>query len=303
LVKSWSGLLDALAGVVRNTAPASLSMRAGSILALGPHGFHRVAYTDWGAGPPVLCVHGLTRNGRDFDRLAAALARSRRVVCPDVVGRGRSDRLAQPEDYGYPLYLSDMTALIARLGVTEVDWIGTSMGGLIGMMLAAQPNTPIRRLVLNDVGPLVPAAALRRLATYVGEDPRFETLAELEAYLRKVHAPFGPLSDADWAHLAAHGHRALEDGGFGLAYDPAIARALNGALFDVDLWSIWEQVRHPVLVLRGADSDLLLPETAAQMTRRGPGATLIEFPGVGHAPALTAPEQIAAIREWLDSTP
>jgi pimeloyl-ACP methyl ester carboxylesterase len=276
-------------------------MRAGSVRALGPHGFHRTAYAEWGSGPPVICVHGLTRNGRDFDRLAAALAASRRVVCPDVAGRGRSDWLAHAEDYGYPLYLSDMAALIARTGEAEVDWIGTSMGGLIGMMLAAQPNTPIRRLVLNDVGPLVPGAALRRLAGYVGQDPRFTSLAELEAHLRKVHAPFGPLDDADWAHLAAHGHRRLEDGSFGLAYDPAIGRALTGAPFDVNLWAIWDKVACPVLVLRGADSDLLLPETAQEMMRRGPRARLVEFPGIGHAPALMNAEQIAAIRDWLDS--
>ncbi len=302
-MKRWPGLLDALADLVRNTWRLPVSMRTGGVRTLGPHGFHWIAHTDWGAGPVVMCVHGLTRNGRDFDRLAEAIGRKRRVVCPDVVGRGRSDWLAHAEDYGYPLYLSDMVALIARCGAAQLDWIGTSMGGLIGMMLAAQPGTPIRRLVLNDVGPLVPAAALRRIATYVGQDPRFASLAELEAYLRSVHAPFGPLDDADWAHLAAHGHRRLEDGSFGLAYDPAIGRAVAGALFDVDLWPVWDKVTCPVLVLRGAESDLLLPATAREMTRRGPRATLVEFPGIGHAPALTSADQIAAIRDWLDRQP
>jgi pimeloyl-ACP methyl ester carboxylesterase len=277
-------------------------MRTGSVLGLGPHGFHRVAYVEWGerAAPRTLvCAHGLTRNGRDFDRLATALADAFRVVCPDVVGRGRSDWLTQAEGYGYPQYLADMAALIARLDVLEVDWVGTSMGGLIGMMLAAQPNTPIRRLVLNDVGPFLPKAALERIAGYVGQDPRFETLEALEAYLRRVHAPFGPLPDAAWRHLAEHGHRRLPDGGFGLAYDPAIGAAFRQGVQDVDLWSVWDAVRCPVLVLRGAESDLLSAETAAEMERRGPRARVVTFPGIGHAPALVAEDQIAVVRGWL----
>ena len=282
-------------------------MKTESVLGLSPHGFHRVAYTHWGdaaADRTVICVHALTRNGRDFDRLAAALAENCRVACPDIAGRGQSDWLAHGADYSYPQYLADMTVLIARLsrdsGFTPVDWVGTSMGGLIGMMLAAQPGTPIRRLVLNDVGPFLPKAALARIAGYIGQDPRFATLDELEAYLRRVHAPFGPLSDESWRHMAEHGHRRLEDGGFALAYDPAIAQAFRqGALQDMDLWRVWDAVRCPVLVLRGAESDLLTPEVAAEMTRRGPRAELVTVPGVGHAPALMDNEQIAVVRDWL----
>ena len=276
-------------------------MNRRSLRGLGPHGFHRIAYVEWGDGQDgtVVCVHGLTRNGRDFDRLAAALAASRRVVCPDVVGRGQSDWLAEPGDYGYPQYCADMAALIARLDVDHVDWVGTSMGGLIGLMLAAMPRSPIRRLVLNDVGPFLPRAALARLALYVGKDPAFADLAGLEAHLRQVHAPFGPLTDEEWRQLASHGQRRDAAGQLRLAYDPAIGRAFSGELADVDLWPLWDRVACPVLVLRGARSDLLLRATAETMTVRGPGARLVEFPEAGHAPALMAGHQIAVVKDWL----
>ena len=278
------------------------SMKTGSYLGLGTRGFHRIAYVEWGAADAprtVVCAHGLTRNGRDFDRLASVLAQRWRVACPDVVGRGRSDWLADPAGYGYPQYLADMAALIARLDVAAVDWVGTSMGGLIGMMLAAQPNSPIRRLVVNDVGPLVPKAAVERIAAYVGLNPSFESVGELEAHLRKVHEPFGALTDADWRHLALQGYRRLENGRFAPAYDPGIAAGFRGALEDVDLWPVWVAITCPGLVLRGARSDLLLAATAAEMTRRGPGATLVEIPEAGHAPALMSAEQIAIVRDWL----
>jgi len=261
-----------------------------------------IAYTEW-AGPPgartVLCVHGLTRNGRDFDDLARALSRSRRVVCPDIVGRGRSQWLSHAGDYGYPLYLADMAALIARLDVAEIDFVGTSMGGLIGMMLAAQPGTPIRRLVVNDIGPLIAKEGLLRIASYVGADPVFADLAALEAYLRKVSASFGALSDAQWRHLAEHGARRRPDGTLGRAYDPAIAGAFKDVAGDVDLWPVWDAIGCPTLVLRGAESDLLRAGDAAAMTRRGPRARLVEFPGIGHAPALMDGAQIAVIEDFL----
>jgi pimeloyl-ACP methyl ester carboxylesterase len=284
---------------------AKLSMRQDYCLGLSAAGFHRAAYVAWGTGqssgkPPVICVHGLTRNGRDFDRLAAALAPDRDVFCPDIVGRGRSDWLKDPAGYTYPQYCADMNALIARLGVEQVDWVGTSMGGLIGMTLAAMPNSPIRRLVLNDVGPLVPRLALQRLAGYVGKDPHFNDLAGVEAYLRQVHAPFGVLDDEAWRHLATHGHRRLPDGRFALAYDPGIGRGFSAAAAkDVDLTSLWQTVRCPVLVLRGANSDLLLPETAKQMAAK---STVVEIPGVGHAPSLMVPDQIELLRSWLAQT-
>src|SRR5215470_576684 len=276
-------------------------MNQRSLLGLGPHGFHRIAYVEWGEARDgtVICVRGLTRNGRDFDHLAAALAGARRVVCPDMAGRGRSNWLADGADYGYPQYCADMNALIARLGVETVDWVGTSMGGLIGLMLAAMPGSPIRRLVLNDIGPFVPKAALVRLAGYVGKDPAFADLAALEAYLRQVHAGFGPLGDDEWRHLAQHGHRRDAAGGLRLVYDPAIGRAFAGEPVDVDLWSLWERVTCPVLLLRGGRSDLLLRETADAMTARGPRARLVEFPEAGHAPALMAAHQIAVVKDWL----
>lgn len=274
-----------------------------TLLGLDLGGFHPLAYVEWGrddgARPPVLCVHGLTRNGRDFDALASDLATAgRRVICPDVVGRGRSGWLANPALYGYPQYLADAAALIARVGAPAVDWVGTSMGGLIGMMLAAQPNTPIRRLVLNDVGPFVPKAALERIGGYVGGDPVFADLGGLEAHLRQVHAPFGPLTDAEWRHLASHSARRRPDGTLGLAYDPGIAAAFTGPMADVDLWMIWAQIWCPILVIRGEASDLLTAETAARMAAR-PDTTLLTIAGCGHAPALMAPDQIQPIRDWL----
>ena len=279
-------------------------MRHAKLSCLSPAGFHDMAYTEWGperAPRPVVCVHGLTRNGRDFDTLAARLAAAgRRVVCPDVVGRGASGRLAEPAGYAYPQYMADMTALIARLDATEVDWVGTSMGGLIGMMLAAQTGTPIRRLVMNDVGPFIPAAALERLATYVGSDPHFKDLEAAEAYFRAVHAPFGDLSDGEWRHLTETSVRPDPAGGFRLNYDPGIAAAFKpGEMTDIDLWPVWDAVSTPSLVLRGADSDLLLPETAQEMTERGSKAKLVTVPGCGHAPALLEQSQTDPILEWL----
>jgi pimeloyl-ACP methyl ester carboxylesterase len=274
-----------------------------SLLGLGPHGFHRVAYADWrtpGSRRTLVCCHGLTRTGRDFDVLAASLEGEYRVVCPDVPGRGRSDWLT-PADYGYPVYLSDMAALIARIGADEVDWLGTSMGGLVGMMLAAQPKTPIRRLILNDVGPFLPAAAVARIAAYVGTNPRCGSLAEAEAYLKSVHAPFGPLTGDQWRQLAEHSVRRLPEGGWALHYDPAIAQGFQALPpGDVNLWPVWDAVSCPVLVLRGAVSDVLTADTARAMQDRGPkDVTVRELAGIGHAPVLMDADQIALVREWL----
>ena len=280
----------------------SMEPRERSYLGLSAKGFHRLVYWEWGApenARVLLCVHGLTRQGRDFDRLASALAAHYRVAAPDIVGRGQSDWLADKAGYGYPQYCADMAVLLARLGSATVDWVGTSMGGLIGMMLAAQPNSPIRHLVLNDIGPLVPKAGVERLAAYVGKDPRFPNLDAAIAYTREVAAPFGALSEDEWRHLTVHGLRQEPDGSFRLRYDPAIAAPLQGEIKDVDLWSLWDRIACPVLVLRGQHSDLLLPATAAEMQRRGPKAKVVEIPGCGHAPALMAAEQIALVREFL----
>lgn len=283
--------------------PLGTHMKSRWFKAISPAGFHRLHYLDWGAadaGRVVICVHGLTRNGRDFDMLAGSLAESWRVCCPDIVGRGLSDRLATASLYAYPQYMSDVAALIARLDVDQVDWVGTSMGGLLGMMLAALPGTPIRRLVVNDVGPFIPAAALRRIGSYVGTVARFADLAALEAHMREIYAPFGPLGDAQWRHLAAHGHVVNDDGSVSANYDPAIADALrNPEIGDLDLWPVWDAVRCPTLVLRGAESDVLPAEVAQEMTLRGPRAALITLAGVGHAPALMEAGQIAAVADFL----
>ncbi len=283
----------------------ALSMKTESYMGLGPSGFHRLVYAEWGAATAprtLICVHGLTRNGRDFDRLAAALSERYRVICPDVAGRGRSDWLPAAE-YSYPQYLADMTVLIARLGAGDVDWLGTSMGGLIGMQLAAAAQSPVRRLILNDIGPFIPKAALARLGDYVGKDPHFASLDELEAYLRKIHAPFGPMTDQDWRHLALQGYRRRENGGFSLAYDPGIAAGFAaGVKQDVDLWALWDKIACPVLVLRGANSDVLTASTAKEMQKRGPKAKVIDCAGAGHAPGLVTEDQIAAIRDWLAQT-
>ncbi len=277
-------------------------------LGLSPAGFHRNVYYDWApdraGAPDLVAVHGMSRNGRDFDALAADLSRDRRVVCPDVVGRGKSDWLPNGALYGYPQYLADANVLIAQLGAQSVDWVGTSMGGLIGMMLAAQPRTPIRRLILNDVGPFIPKGGLERIASYVREVEHFESLAGVEAHLRRILGTFGPLSDAEWAHLTRYSARPLPKGGFGLAYDPAIAGGFQGApIGDVVLWPVWNMVGCPVLVIRGAQSDILQADTAEEMWRSKSNVTLIEFPECGHAPALMNAAQIGAIRDWLEKTP
>jgi pimeloyl-ACP methyl ester carboxylesterase len=280
-------------------------VRQGSYLALGAHGFHRVAYTEWGDpgnDRVVVCVHGLTRNGRDFDWLARGLSDGYRVVCPDIVGRGASEWLEQKESYGYPQYLSDMAALLAHLHAESVHWVGTSMGGLIGMLLAAKPSTPIAKLVMNDIGPVVPKAALERIVSYVGDDPRFATMEELDAYLGEIYAPFGPFTEAQWQGLVESTARALPGGEIGLAYDPGIAVPMKAMpLEDVELWSVWESVSCPVLLIRGGQSDVLLAETAEQMTARGPRAELVEYPDIGHAPSLMSDELIDRVAGWLSS--
>jgi pimeloyl-ACP methyl ester carboxylesterase len=270
--------------------------------ALSLHGFHRLTYYEWGdaANPRVLiCVHGLTRNGRDFDELAHALSGEYRVLCPDMPGRGKSEWLTHKEDYSYPVYCADMAALIARSGAQTVDWVGTSMGGLIGMLLAAQPKSPIRKLVMNDVGPFIPKASLERLSTYVGKPVAHDSFESFEQYIRTISATFGPLTDAQWRHLTETTARKNDDGRWGTNYDSAIAQPFTGPIADVVLWPFWDQIKAPTLVLRGRDSDLLLRETARDMTLRGPKAKLVEFDGIGHAPMLMEQSQIAVVREFL----
>jgi len=280
-----------------------MSIKEKSVLCLGSAGFHRMAYTEWGApdaARTLVCVHGLTRNGRDFDTIAAALEDGYRVICPDIVGRGRSDWLRDGTHYQNPTYLADLVTLLARAGANEVDWLGTSMGGILGMLMASMPGSPIKRLIINDVGPFLPKSALERIAGYTGTAPDFDDIAALEAYLREVHAPFGDLTDQQWRHMAETSSREVDGGKVALAYDPTIGDNFRaGPLDDVDMWGFWDAIRCPTLVVRGESSDLLLSEHAEEMTRRGPKVELVEIAGCGHAPALMDPEQIALIRDWL----
>jgi pimeloyl-ACP methyl ester carboxylesterase len=278
-----------------------------SSLALGaPFPDIELAYVDWGAPDAehvVVCVHGLTRNSRDFDFLAAALAdRGMRIIAVDVVGRGRSTWLDDPQAYAVPAYAAHLAHFLERLSLPSVDWVGTSMGGLVGMFVAAAGGTPIRRLILNDIGPFVPSEALRQIRSYLGLELRFATLGALEAHLRTIHAPFGPLTDAQWRHLAQHGARPSE-GGWVLGYDPAIRIPFQDAADDdLALWEVWDAIRAPTLVLHGADSILLTPRTTTEMMSRGPTTAVIDYPNVGHAPALMSSDQIADIERWLAAT-
>ena len=271
-----------------------------------PRGLHRIAYLEWGdpANAHVLvCVHGLTRCARDFDALAAALSGHYRVICPDVAGRGDSEWLSDPMLYQLPQYLGDMVALVARLDVESVDWLGTSMGGLIGMALAAQPGTPVRKLVINDAGPVITKVSLERIATYVGMAPAFPDIAAAEKYIRTINAAFGPHTDAEWRFLTEGVLRKNADGSLRLHYDPRLAEPFRASLpeKDLELWPLWDAIRCPTLVLRGAQSDLLTKETCVQMTQRGPKAKVVEIPGVGHAPTLMHDDQIRLVKDFLVS--
>jgi pimeloyl-ACP methyl ester carboxylesterase len=274
---------------------------------LGGRGLHRMAYWEWGdpESPRVLvCVHGLSRQGRDFDTLAQAMRGEFRVVCPDVVGRGESDRLADPMGYQVPAYVADMVTLIARLDVESVAWVGTSMGGLVGMALAGLPQSPVARLVLNDVGPAIDAAGIARIASYVGAPLTWASEDEAADYLLTISQGFGPHSRAQWLALTRPMLR-REGERLRLHYDPAIAVSLRAvtpaaaAAGEAALWAAYDAIRCPTLLLRGADSDVLSTATARGMTERGPKARLHEFAGVSHAPMLVVPDQVAAVREFL----
>ena len=278
--------------------------RERSVQRASPSGLHRMAYTEWGdpANPQVLvCVHGLSRNGRDFDDLARAMTDSHRVVCPDIVGRGRSDWLRDPSGYGVPQYVTDMMVLIARLDVETVQWLGTSMGGLIGMVLASLPGTPVSRLLLNDVGPAISSESIRRIGEYIGRAPKFAGLEEAERYIRAVSAPFGALSDTQWRALTESSVRPAADGGLEMIYDPKIADSFHRATAAgmIDLWPMFDRVRCPTRIVRGEFSDLLSAEVAQAMTARGPHPDLVQVPGVGHAPMFMDEAQIAIAREFF----
>ncbi|NKI96170.1 alpha/beta hydrolase [Rhizobacter sp. SG703] len=285
--------------------------RLNHVQCLDTRGLHRMAWWEWGdAGNPrvLVCVHGLSRQGRDFDTFAQAMQGDYRVVCPDVVGRGESDRLADPMGYQIPAYVADMVTLLARLDAATLHWVGTSMGGLIGLGLAALKNSPVSKLVLNDVGPSIEPAALARIGTYLGQPARWRSLEEAADALWSISQGFGPHTREQWLALTRPMLRPdpdANDSGFVPHYDPQIAlpfRAITpeaARAGEAVLWGMYDAIACPTLLLRGADSDLLNRATAQAMTQRGPRALLREFAGVGHAPMLTSPEQIAAVREFL----
>lgn len=281
-------------------------MRTESYLGLSPEGYHNVRVWGWGdpaAERALICVHGLSRNGRDFDALAADLAPHYHIACPDVIGRGESDRVGQAH-YGYPQYCADANALIARMtsgGRNQVDWVGTSMGGLLGMMMAAFPKSPIRKLVLNDVGPVVSKPALDHIATYIDVVPEFDSVEAAADAIAANNAGFGPLTREQWMFLASTSVYQRDDGKWTWRRDPAIGHAFKAQPItaDVVLWDVWDAITCPVLVLRGGDSPLLTAETAEKMMRRGPATEVVTFDGIGHAPALLEEDQIGVIRDWL----
>lgn len=283
-----------------------------TVTCISVRGLHKLAYWEWlprasaspsradGSAPTVLCVHGLTRNGRDFDALADRLSRRWRVVCPDMIGRGRSDRAADPMLYVVPQYIADCVTLIARLGVERLAWVGTSMGGLIGMALAAMPGNPIDRLVLNDIGPVLESSGKGRIADYIGDDPQYATRAAGVADLRERMRSFGPHTDEQFELLVRH-YLVPRGEGWTFHYDPAIALPLRTMpLEPLDLWPTYDAISAPALLLRGAQSDLLSAATAAEMARRGPRAREVVFEGVGHAPSLIDDAQIDAVERFLD---
>jgi pimeloyl-ACP methyl ester carboxylesterase len=271
-----------------------------------------MAYKEWGdpANEKVLvCVHGVTRVGDDFDSLARALSDHYRVVCPDVVGRGRSGRLRNPLLYQIPQYVSDMVTLVARVTANSdsgaVDWFGTSMGGLIGMGLASLPDNPVRKLVLNDIGPTLDPAALQRIGDYIGQDLRFKSFDEGAAFVREVSASFGQHTDQQWHKLAADVLRENDEGEWVRHYDMGLAEPLRGSTperakaDEAALWAAYDAIRCPTLLVRGANSDLLSRATAQQMLQRGPKPKLIEIPDTGHAPTFIHADQIAIARKFL----
>jgi pimeloyl-ACP methyl ester carboxylesterase len=283
-------------------------LEVNSVQCISPAGLHTMAYKEWGDpdNPNVLiCVHGLTRVSDDFDVLATELSNQYRIICPDIVGRGRSDWLRDPQHYQVPQYVSDMVTLIARLNVESVHWFGTSLGGLIGMVLASLPGNPIRKLVLNDIGPVLDPVALARIAEYVGQSMQFATFEEGAEYIRQVSLSFGSHSAAQWRKLAADVLRQDTEGAWIRHYDLGLAVPFKtttpetAKLSEQLLWAAYDAIRCPTLLIRGKDSDLLSWDTAHAMTKRGPKATLVEIPAVGHAPTFVTESQIDIAKKFL----
>jgi pimeloyl-ACP methyl ester carboxylesterase len=262
-----------------------------------------VHYTEWGiaGAPPLVMWHGLARTGRDFDVIAAALADRFHIICPDTIGRGLSEWSDRPdEDYCLDAYARLARDVADAAGLGEIRWLGTSMGGAIGIRVAATTlKGRIARLIINDIGPTFPEAPYERIKAYVCSPPEFATMGELEEYFRTIYTPFGHHTDAQWRHLAETSMRRLPSGRITTHYDPAIVRQLFAHPSDYEQWEHWDQIEVPTLVLRGAESDLLLAGTAREMAVRGPRARIVEIEGCGHAPALNVPSQIEIVRDFL----
>lgn len=290
-------------------------MKERHYLGISSEGFHKVAYTEWGKPNrerALICVHGLTRNRHDFDYLSKALSKDHYIACPDVPGRGDSDYFMDPKHYGYEQYIADMNALIARLDVEAVDWLGTSMGGLFGIVMAALPKTPIRRLILNDIGPFIPRAAVDRIEQYAGTTIEFSDYAQAKSVLRQIYEPFGKLKEDQWEYLISHSVK-KQDKKYVLAYDPHATRGVEGQKEDapvvqedeernVVFWEMWEKITCPVLVINGKYSDILPAHVVEEMRKRGPKFEHVMIEDAGHAPALMADDQIEMVREWLART-
>ncbi len=260
-------------------------------------------YTEWGAqhGETVIAWHGLARTCRDMDDVAGHLSQRYRVICPDTIGRGLSQWSAEPEkEYCLAYYVQQAQALVDQLGLQQFHWIGTSMGGAIGLVAAATAlRGRVRRLILNDSGPQIADAAIARIRGYAGNPAAFASVTELENYFRTVYKPYGWLSDAQWRRLTETSTRRLPDGRVTPHYDPAMVMQFSHHENDYLLWIEWDSLDIPVLCLRGESSDLLLPHTAEQMRQRGPQAVVVEIAGCGHAPALNTPAQYALVERFF----
>ena len=293
--------------VLENSPKYVEAPRKGSVRCINSKSYHHISYQDWGDpdNPDVLfCIHGLTRNSHDFDVIAHQLSSRYRVICPDTVGRGDSDWLPDHEDYQIKQYNMDLTVLVAHIGCEEFDLLGTSLGGMMGMILAAMKGSPVRRLIVNDVGPEVPHTAMSRLGSYLHLDPFFNNLADVETHLRKTLQPFYPMTDEDWQHLALTSSK-QDENGYRLAFDPDISNTYGRRYWYMmyfNLWKYWNRIKCPVLVLRGLESDFLTENLRDRMLSKLPHADLIEFEHAGHTPTLNDPSQIEPVAAWLKKT-
>lgn len=280
-------------------------MQKHQVMGIDSQAFHKMVYYEWGDSSNskvLLCVHGLFRNARDFDDLAQALSSHYRVICPDIVGRGLSDRLSKPEDYSITTYLSDITILLAQLGVTEIDYIGTSMGGLIGMVMAAMKHSPIKKLVLNDIGPFVDTKALERIVEYGKEGSKhsFTTLEEVEIYLKETYSSFAQLSPEQWQQLAAYGVWENPNQQYQLSYDPKIIdNVILATKNNTPQWGLWSKIQCPTLLLHASLSDVLSDATVVKMQQLKTTLKTVSFTGIGHPVSLMKKDEIELVQQWL----